>query len=213
MPVGNDVRDVGFGFVVSGPEEKSRVTKYMEEESTAWREDAALVKSSQNVLEDTVEQWKQFAVCVDILTPWIADGEAKLGNGTLDEKQNFFSDLSQYEEKQKVLSECGQYLMATCQEPVAAEVEQTLDSLLQKFVSLSDGFTTFQNVEVIGKARSSYGDGVDRISEWLKNAEDLLSLEVPCEHATLKDYLQDIDVSLTTRRQGNRFGFCTKLMT
>lgn len=51
-------------------------------------------------------------------------------------------------------------------------------------------------VEVVGKARQEYGDGLLRITQWLKDAEDLLAREVPCTHTALRDYLSELEVSI-----------------
>ena len=40
--------------------------------------------------------------------------------------QQFFSDMAQYEEKQKILNEAGNFLIETTEEPVAAEIKNTL---------------------------------------------------------------------------------------
>ena len=47
----------------------------------------------------------------------------------------------------------------------------------------------------MGKARKEYNEGLLRLTQWLKNAEELMAKEVPCRHGVLKDYLNDLDVS------------------
>ena len=109
--------------------------------------------------------------------------------------QQFFADLPQYEERHKILNESGNFLIETVEEPVAVEIKQTLLMINRRFKDLVDGFQTFKQVEVIGKARKEYGEGLLRLSQWLKGAEDLLAREVPCKHALLREYLNELDVS------------------
>ena len=109
--------------------------------------------------------------------------------------QEFFTELQQFEEKHKILNESGNFLIETVEEPVAVEIKQTLLTINRRFKDLVDGFQTFKQVEVIGKARKEYGDGILRLSQWLKGAEDLLVREVPCKHALLREYLNELDVS------------------
>lgn len=52
-----------------------------------------------------------------------------------------------------------------------------------------------KKVEVVGRARKEYGDGLLRITQWLQDAEELLAKEVPCTHPALRDYLNEVDVS------------------
>ena len=103
--------------------------------------------------------------------------------------------MQQYEEKHKILNEAGNFLIETVEEPVAAEIKQTLLMINRRYKDLVEQFQTFKQVEVIGKARKEYGDGILRLSQWLKGAEDLLAREVPCKHALLREYLNELDVS------------------
>jgi hypothetical protein len=65
----------------------------------------------------------------------------------------------------------------------------------RRFKDLVDQFQHFKQVEVVGKARKEYNDGLLRLTQWLREAEELVAREVPCKHAVLKDYLNEIDVS------------------
>lgn len=67
----------------------------------------------------------------------------------------------------------------------------------RRFKDLVDQFQNFKQVEVVGKARKEYGDGLLRLTQWLKEAEELIAREVPCKHSVLRDYLNEIDVSYT----------------
>lgn len=111
--------------------------------------------------------------------------------------QQFFADLAQFEEKHKILNESGNFLIETTEEPVAAEIKQVLLMVNRRFKDLVDQFQNFKQVEVVGKARKEYGDGLLRLTQWLKEAEELIAREVPCKHSVLRDYLNEIDVSYT----------------
>ena len=104
--------------------------------------------------------------------------------------------VQQYEDKHRVLNESGNFLIETVEEPVAAEIKQTLLMLNRRFKDLVEQYTHYKQVEVVGKARKEYNEGLLRLTQWLKGAEDLLAQEVPCKHALLKEYLNELDVSL-----------------
>lgn len=109
--------------------------------------------------------------------------------------QQFFSDLPEFEDKHKILNEAGNFLIETTEEPVAVEIKQTLLMINRRFKDLADQFQHFKQVEVVGKARKEYNDGLLRLTQWLKDAEELVAREVPCKHTVLKDYHNEIDVS------------------
>lgn len=167
----------------------------MEDETARWKRISVEIKSVQSMFEEGIENWRRYNACVDLLTVWLSEGEDLMRRGTPEQKQDFFSEIAKYEEKHKILNDSGNFLIETCREPVAAEIKQTLLMLNRRFKEMLDGHSHFQQVEVIGKARDSYASGVDIISQWLKNAEELLAREVPCRHPELKDFLQDLDVS------------------
>ena len=109
--------------------------------------------------------------------------------------QQFFSNLPQQEEKHKILNESGNFLIETVEEPVAAEIKQTLLMVNRRFKELVEQYQTYKQVEVVGKARKEYGVGLNKLSNWLKDAEESLVREVPCRHTELRDYLNELDVS------------------
>ncbi|KAH3752026.1 hypothetical protein DPMN_186634 [Dreissena polymorpha] len=64
----------------------------------------------------------------------------------------------------------------------------------RRLKDLVESFQHFKKVEVVGKARKDYNDGLLKLTQWLKGAEELFAREVPCKHAVLRDYLNDLEV-------------------
>lgn len=60
--------------------------------------------------------------------------------------QQYFADVAQYEEKHRILNETGNFLIETTEEPVAAEIKQTLLMLNRRFKDLVEQFQTFKQV-------------------------------------------------------------------
>ena len=159
---------------------------------------SAEIKSLQPMFEGGLEHWKRYNSCFDALIAWITEGEQVM-HGSKDQIEDYFSEIPQYEEKHKILNDSADFLIENCREPVAEEIKQNLQMLNGRYVELVDGYQHYKKVEVIGKGRQQYQVGVDRISQWLKNAEELLAQEVPCRHALLKEHLQEVDVSLNIK--------------
>jgi len=146
------------------------------------------------MFEGGLEHWKRYISCFDALIAWITEGEQVM-HGSKDQIEDYFSEIPQYDEKHKILNDSADFLIESCREPVAEEIKQNLQMLNGRYVELVDGYQHYKKVEVIGKGRQQYQVGVDRISQWLKDAEELLAQEVPCKHAALKEHLQEVDVS------------------
>lgn len=80
-------------------------------------------------------------------------------------------------------------------EVTAAEIKQTLQLLNNRFANLIEGYHSFRQNEVVGKARAEYEKGVLNVGSWLSDATDALDRSVKCIHADLKAYLLELDVS------------------
>ena len=180
--------------ILIGKEEAESIAQFMAQQESDWKKISVEIKSIQSMFEEGIDKWKCYNACLDVLTAWITEGEAVM-NGSMEDKQQHFSELPEMEEKHKLMNDSANFLIETTKEPIAAEIKQTVLMINRRFKDLVDGFHHFQQVEVIGRARQNYGEGVQRISEWLKSAEELLVQEVPCVHTSLKDHLQDMDVS------------------
>ncbi|CAC5416632.1 SYNE1 [Mytilus coruscus] len=57
------------------------------------------------------------------------------------------------------------------------QIEEYFTEIPHRFTELVEGYQHYKKVEVIGKGRQEYQLGVDRISEWLQNAEEFLATE------------------------------------
>lgn len=180
-----------------GKEREQEVKKFVEEENTQWKKVSEDIKNVLPNLEKGLENWKLYNNGIETLTHFINEGESVMSRSA-EEKQQHFSETSENEEKLKQVNNSGNFLMEVCCEPIADEIRQTLASLNTEFKTVTESFEEFKRVEIIGKGKQEYAEGVNRISEWLKNAEELMMQPVPCIHANLKDHLQDLTVSITS---------------
>jgi len=60
--------------------------------------------------------------------------------------QQFFEDLKQYEEHHKILNETGNFLIETTEEPIAAEIKQTVLLFNRRFKDLLGQYEHFKKV-------------------------------------------------------------------
>ncbi|XP_035824390.1 nesprin-1 [Aplysia californica] len=172
--------------------ESSQIDHFLEEILGRWKKVTVEVKSVRSMMEETINTWKRYAACVDVLTVWLTEGEQVM-RLSVEEKEEYFKDLAQYEEKHKILNESANFLIDVSSDPVAAEIKETLLLLNRRFKDLTEGFQSFRQNEVIGKARAEYETGVATLESWLGETSDILSQQVRCVHAELKAYLLELD--------------------
>lgn len=175
--------------------EAPKLDAFQMDASERWRKVAAEIRSARPMLEEVIKSWKNYSACVDVLTVWLSDGEEVLNAGNPDDIQEFFKDVAQYEERLKVLNDSGNFLLGVVTEPVAAEIKELLAVMNQRCPDLTDNFQQYKQVEVIGRAREEYNEGVQRMENWLTGAQGVLGQQVPCVHAPLKEHLLQLDVS------------------
>lgn len=176
-------------------EEAAQINQFADEETQKWKTMSAEIKSLQSMFDEGLEQWRRYNGCYDMVIAWITEGEQVMHGGTKEQIEEYFTEIPQYEERLQFLNESANFLIENCQEPIAEEIKQNVNMINGRFTELVEGYQHYKKVEVIGKGRQEYQLGVDRISAWLQNAEEVLAKEVPCKHAALKDHLQDVDVS------------------
>lgn len=177
-----------------GKEGEQEVKKFVEEENAQWKNVSEEIRNVPSKLESALENWKQYSSGIESLTAFINEGESVMSRSN-EEKQQHFSEIQEYQDKLQQIKDSGKYLMEVCREPVAEEIRETLAVLDTEFKTVTESFEEFKKVEIIGRGRQEYSEGVNRISEWLKNAEELMMQPVPCIHSNLKDHLQDMTVS------------------
>lgn len=108
--------------------------------------------------------------------------------------QEFFSDLSEHQDKHKLLNDSANFLIEGATQPVADEIKRTILLVNRRFTEVVEGFQSFHQNEIIGKAKSEYEKGVDSLAAWLTSALEVLGRPVRCIHAELKAYLLELDV-------------------
>ncbi|CAC5404544.1 SYNE1 [Mytilus coruscus] len=171
-------------------EEAAQITQFADEETQKWKTMSAEIKSLQSMFDKGLEQWTRYNGCYDMLIAWITEGEQVMHGGTKEQIEEYFTEIPQC----KFLKKSANFLIENCQEPIAEEIKQNVDMIKGRFMKLVEGYQHYKKVEVIGKGRQEYQLGVERISQWLQNAEEILATEVPCKHAALKEHLQDVDM-------------------
>ena len=181
-------------FILSGKEQEPILKEFISEEKNQWKDVTADIKNVLSSLQGGLDNWILYDSGIETLTHFINEGESVMSR-TNEEKEQHFSEIPEYQEKLKQVNESGNFLMGVCREHLAEEIKQTLASLNREFQNVTESFEEFKKVEIIGKGRQEYAEGVARISEWLKNAEELMMQPIPCIHSNLKDHLQDLSVS------------------
>ncbi|KAK7104412.1 hypothetical protein V1264_019133 [Littorina saxatilis] len=173
--------------------EAPKIDAFMTDASDRWKKLSAEIRSARPMLEEVIKSWKNYNACVDVLTVWLTDGEQVMASGNQDDIQEFFKDVAQYEKRLKTLNDSGNFLLGVVTDPVGEEIKAMLAVMNQRCPALIDSFQQYKQTEVIGKARVEYGDGVERLKDWLSTAQELLGQEIPCIHAPLKEHLMQLD--------------------
>lgn len=184
-------------FVI-GKEQEEEVMRFIEEENTRWKEVSENIKFVLPILEKGLENWKLYNDKIKTLTHFINEEENFMLRSA-EENQLHFSELLENRLILKQANNSGNFLTEVCCKPIADEIHQTLALVNKEFKTLTESFEEFKRVEIF-KGKNEYAEGVNRISYWLKNAEELMMQPVPCIHANLKDHLQILTVSIHTSR-------------
>ncbi|XP_074648980.1 muscle-specific protein 300 kDa-like isoform X3 [Tubulanus polymorphus] len=168
------------------------VDSFLEEVKDQWDPLKVEVQSCQTSLDKTSQYWKRYLSCDDMLQVWLSDAEKKL-SASLEERNKFFEDFPQFQEKHKMLNEAGNYLIDVCEPPIANEIKQNLLFVNKRFKDGTEQLESVHKKEVADKAREEYKFGVDNISDWLEDVEALLEKTIPCSYPQIKELLHALE--------------------
>ena len=103
--------------------------------------------------------------------------------------------MEKWEEKLRVLKESSNFLVEVVQEPVAVEIKERVLFIDTRWQDINKQIVQFMAKQTAEKGQREYQVGIDNLDQWLIRAENLARSELPCNHAVVREHVQQLDVS------------------
>ncbi|XP_019623005.1 PREDICTED: nesprin-1-like [Branchiostoma belcheri] len=173
-------------------EEKEKVRKFLSDKAAQWKNLSVEIRSVKTMLEEVIDKWKKYNECVQLLQDWLEKSEAMAGKPN-DVKKEYFQDLFQWQDRQTLLNETGNFLIEITNETVSLDIQQQLLLINGRWKDLFDSVKDQVKEGEVSKMNREYQTGTKRLTDWLTKAEKVLKKPVQVTYVSIKDYVQDLE--------------------
>ncbi|CAH1263258.1 SYNE1, partial [Branchiostoma lanceolatum] len=173
-------------------EEKERVRKFLSDKAAQWKNLSVEIRSVKTMLEEVITKWKKYNECVKLLQDWLEKSEAMAGKPDAVKKE-YFQDLFQWQDRQTLLNETGNFLIEITNETVSLDIQQQLLLINGRWKDLFDSVKDQVKEGEVSKMNREYQMGTKRLTDWLTKAEKVLKNPVQVTYVSIKEYVQDLE--------------------
>lgn len=149
------------------------IDRFMYETEERWKRVSMELKCCQNSLEEVVNCWRSWNQLAPTCEEWLQLAEQKV-NQSEDERLDFFQDIPVWKDKFDALASSANYLIASCEEPIAQQLRQRHGALSERFERLFANTKQYMHAGDIIRSRQEYKSGIEQLSRWLRGAESVL---------------------------------------
>lgn len=149
------------------------VDRFMRDTAERWKGVSMELRCVQSMLEEVVSYWKRWTQLAKEFEDWLDKAEAHTRLSD-DERMEFFQDISVWKEKYQLLSDTVSFLVATCEDNVSQELHDRFGRMTSRWEQLFKDVQQYMHAGDILRNRKDYRFGVERLSAWLRNAENVL---------------------------------------
>lgn len=167
------------------------IEKFMRETEDRWKSVSTELRCCQNMLEEVVANWKRWTPLCDDFEGWLCRAEDKV-RAAEDERLEFFHDISTWKDKHQQLSNIANFLIATCENGVAAELRDKIFNLTSRFETLFGQTKQYMYAGDILRNRQDYKQGAEKLAKWLKHADEILRRQPAGTSEAIRLHGQDL---------------------
>lgn len=155
--------------------DETEIAKFMRDTEMRWKKVSMELKCTQNMLEEVLANWKRWNLLYAEFLPWLAEAEQQVVSDNEQARLEFFQDVNVWKEKFQLLTDTGNFLISTCEDPVAMEIKQNLISVTNRWERLFNKSQQYAMAGDLLKQKKEFNLGLEKLSAWLRNAEELLN--------------------------------------
>lgn len=177
------------GNIKSG--EAEQIDFFINEVDERWKNTSTELRCVQSLLEEVLTYWQRWNANYEPLQKFIIEAFEVLKKDE-DTRIEFFHDLSSWREKYLHLQDTVAFLVATSDNVVGQELRDKFMVLSDNWEQLFQYIEKYLHVGDINRTKKDYQEGLDKLDQWLKKAEDLLSNPQKVETQNIKKTLEQL---------------------
>lgn len=172
------------------------IEKFMRDTEERWKRISRDLKCCQNMLEEVVTNWHRWNAGADEFEGWLCRAEDKI-RASEDDRLEFFKDISFWKDKHQELHDIANFLIATCEPEIAAELRDKFQHLSRRFDSIYANTKQYVHSSDILRNRQEYRQGTEKLNSWLNKAETLLTKQILCTTESIASHSTNLQTLAT----------------
>lgn len=156
-----------------------------------WKSVSSRLKYTDTMLEDILKQWQNWNTSVYDLQNWLQEAENS-SNMPEDDKMKFFQNVHLWRDKYDKIGDVYQFLKGTCDNDTALYLDNTYNALTMKWKTVYQLALQYTLAGDIKKNRKKCTSEIDTLTNWLNNAEDILSRQQFSTSNQIRKYQQEL---------------------
>ncbi|XP_059468655.1 muscle-specific protein 300 kDa isoform X2 [Neocloeon triangulifer] len=172
-----DMQQVVEEYITEGKvdqKEKNNIDRFMRDTGERWKNVSMELRCVQSMLEEVINYWRKWNSGSVEFEAWVEQAYNVLRLSEV-EKMEYFQELSVWKDKFQAISDAVQFLIATCDDPIAFDLRDKFNYLSTRWEELFPMVKQYMHAGDILRNRKEYQAGVDKLQAWLRNAESILA--------------------------------------
>ena len=174
------------------PGESDQMDRFMEEVDERWKTVSTELRCVQSLLEEVLVYWKRWNGNYEPLQQYIVEAFEVLKKDDEAKQQEFFHDLSSWKERYSQLQDTVAFLVATSDAAVGQDLRDKFQLLTSNWEQLFSYVEKYMHAGDVSRSKKDYQEGLDKLDQWLRKSEDLLSTSQQVESDNVKNTLDKL---------------------
>ncbi len=174
------------------PGESDEMERFTEDVDTRWKSVSTELRCVQSLLEEVLSYWKRWNANYEPLQQFIVDAFEVLKKDDEAAQVEFFQDISTWKERYSQLGDTVAFLVATSDAAVGQDLRDKFQLLTTNWEELFGYVEKYMHAGDVNRTKRDYQEGLDKLDQWLKKAEDLLSTPQQVESEVIKNTLDKL---------------------
>ncbi|XP_071454862.1 muscle-specific protein 300 kDa-like [Hetaerina americana] len=170
-----------------GQSECIMVDRFMRETGEKWQNVSMELRCVQNMLEEVVAYWRRWSSMSDEFESWL-DRSYGMLELPEEDKMEYFQDLSVWKDRYQLIGDTVSFLAASCEDRVSQDLRERFELMSSRWEGLFQHVKQYMHAGDILRNRKDYRAGLDKLQNWLRNAEAMLSSSQLSSTESIKAY-------------------------
>ncbi|XP_025834538.1 nesprin-1 isoform X2 [Agrilus planipennis] len=152
----------------------NEIEKFMRDIADRWKHVSMELRCVESMLEEVVAYWRRWNTLSSEFSNWLDQAEKHIKLSE-DDRMEFFQDISVWRDNYQLLGDTVSFLIATCQDQIAGELREKYNEMTARWDNLYPHVNQYSHAGDILRNRKEFRAGVEVLSNWLRNAEEVVN--------------------------------------